>query len=94
MVSYAGRLTSLPEQTSRLEINEVRQALTFLPPEQCESLILVGASGFSYEEAAQICGMRGRHDLKVGCIARECDSRKFSPSTTPMISARTTRRAR
>jgi RNA polymerase sigma-70 factor, ECF subfamily len=53
---YAGRLTSLPEQTNRLEINEVRQALTFLPPEQCESLILVGASGFSYEEAAQICG--------------------------------------
>jgi RNA polymerase sigma-70 factor (ECF subfamily) len=53
---YAGRLTSLPEQTSRLEINEVRQALTFLPPEQCESLILVGAAGFSYEEAAQICG--------------------------------------
>jgi RNA polymerase sigma-70 factor (ECF subfamily) len=27
-----------------------------LPPEQRESLILVGASGFSYEEAAQICG--------------------------------------
>jgi RNA polymerase sigma-70 factor (ECF subfamily) len=23
---------------------------------KCESLILVGASGFSYEEAAQICG--------------------------------------
>jgi RNA polymerase sigma-70 factor (ECF subfamily) len=27
-----------------------------LPPEQRESLILVGASGCSYEEAAQICG--------------------------------------
>jgi RNA polymerase sigma-70 factor (ECF subfamily) len=27
-----------------------------LPPEQRESLILVGASGFSYEEAAHICG--------------------------------------
>jgi RNA polymerase sigma-70 factor, ECF subfamily len=27
-----------------------------LPSEQRESLILVGASGFSYEEAAQICG--------------------------------------
>jgi len=53
---YAEQLTSLPEQTSRLEINEFRQALKLLPPEQRESLILVGASGFSYDEAAQICG--------------------------------------
>jgi len=27
-----------------------------LPADQCEALLLVGASGFSYEEAAQICG--------------------------------------
>ena len=38
-----------------MEINEFREALKLLPPEQRESLILVGASGFSYEEAAQIC---------------------------------------
>ena len=54
--SYAEQLTSLPEQTSRLEIDEFRRALKLLPPEQRESLILVGASGFSYEEAAQISG--------------------------------------
>ena len=54
--SYADSLTSLPEQNSRLEIVEFRDALTLLPSEQRESLILVGASGFSYEEAAQICG--------------------------------------
>ena len=54
--SYAESLTSLPEQNSRLEIVEFRDALKLLPPEQRESLILVGASGFSYEEAAQICG--------------------------------------
>jgi RNA polymerase sigma-70 factor (ECF subfamily) len=53
---YAERLTSLPEQIGRLELNEFRRALTLLPPDQCESLILVGGSGFSYEEAAQICG--------------------------------------
>jgi RNA polymerase sigma-70 factor, ECF subfamily len=50
------QLTSLPEQTSRLEIDEFRQALKLLPPEQRESLILVGASGFSYDETALICG--------------------------------------
>jgi RNA polymerase sigma-70 factor, ECF subfamily len=54
--SYAETLTSLPEQNSRLEIVEFRKALKMLPSEQRESLILVGASGFSYEEAAQICG--------------------------------------
>jgi RNA polymerase sigma-70 factor, ECF subfamily len=54
--SYAETLTSLPEQNGRLEIVEFRDALKLLPSEQRESLILVGASGFSYEEAAQICG--------------------------------------
>jgi RNA polymerase sigma-70 factor, ECF subfamily len=54
--SYAETLTSLPEQDGRLEIVEFRGALKLLPSEQRESLILVGASGFSYEEAAQICG--------------------------------------
>jgi RNA polymerase sigma-70 factor, ECF subfamily len=53
---YAETLTSLPEQHGRLEIVEFRNALKLLPSEQRESLILVGASGFSYEEAAQICG--------------------------------------
>jgi RNA polymerase sigma-70 factor (ECF subfamily) len=54
--SYAEQLTSLPVQDSRLEIEEFRRALVLLPTDQRESLILVGASGFSYEEAAQICG--------------------------------------
>lgn len=60
--SYADSLTSLPEQNSRLEINEFREALKLLPPEQREALILVGGSGFSYEETAQIC------DCAVGTI--------------------------
>src|SRR5271155_4206384 len=54
--SYAESLTSLPDQTSHLEMNEFRKALELLPTDQRESLILVGASGFSYEEAAKICG--------------------------------------
>ena len=54
--SYAESLTSLPNQTSHLEMDEFRRALYLLPSDQRESLILVGASGFSYEEAAHICG--------------------------------------
>jgi RNA polymerase sigma-70 factor (ECF subfamily) len=53
--SYADTLKSQPEQGSRLEFNEFRAALDKLPPDQREALILVGASGFSYEEAAAIC---------------------------------------
>jgi RNA polymerase sigma-70 factor (ECF subfamily) len=52
----AANLKSQPEQPSRLEFDEFRTALAKLPPDQREALILVGASGFSYEEAAQICG--------------------------------------
>ena len=54
--SYAESLKSHPEQGSRLEFQEFRAALAKLPPDQREALILVGASGFSYEEAANICG--------------------------------------
>jgi RNA polymerase sigma-70 factor, ECF subfamily len=54
--SYAESLKSHPEQGSRLEFQEFRGALAKLPPDQREALILVGASGFSYEEAAHICG--------------------------------------
>ena len=54
--SYAETLKSQPEQTSRVEFEEFRTALNKLPDDQREALILVGASGFSYEEAAEICG--------------------------------------
>src|SRR6058998_2618636 len=54
--SYAERLKSQPEQTGRVEFLEFRAALGKLPADQREALILVGASGFSYEEAAEICG--------------------------------------
>jgi len=53
--SYAGRLKAQPEQGSRLDFEDFRTALAKLPPDQREALLLVGASGFSYEEAANIC---------------------------------------
>jgi RNA polymerase sigma-70 factor (ECF subfamily) len=53
---FAENLKTPPEQHSRLEFREFSQALTKVPADQREALILIGASGFSYEEAAQICG--------------------------------------
>jgi RNA polymerase sigma-70 factor (ECF subfamily) len=60
--SYAESLKSYPEQEGKVEFEELRQALKKLPPDQREALILIGASGFSYEEAAKIC------DCAVGTI--------------------------
>ena len=53
---HAESLKSHPEQHGRVEFEEFRTALAKLPSDQREALILVGASGFSYEEAADICG--------------------------------------
>jgi RNA polymerase sigma-70 factor, ECF subfamily len=58
----AESLKSPPDQQSHMEFEEFRVALAKLPPDQREALILVGASGFSYEEAAMIC------DCAVGTI--------------------------
>src|SRR5438045_3573335 len=54
--THAQSLQALPEQFARVEFDELRQALAKLPEDQREALVLVGASGFSYEEAANICG--------------------------------------
>ncbi len=52
----AARLVSTPAQHGHLDLADFRTALDELVPDQREALILVGASGFSYEEAAEICG--------------------------------------
>jgi RNA polymerase sigma-70 factor (ECF subfamily) len=53
---YAKTLKAQPAQNAHLEFEEFRAALDKLPQDQREALILVGASGFSYEDAAAICG--------------------------------------
>jgi RNA polymerase sigma-70 factor (ECF subfamily) len=48
-------LTSSPAQYGSLEFKELFTELAKLPLVQREVLLLVGASGFSYDEAAAIC---------------------------------------
>ena len=52
----AAQLVSAPGQMPNLELGDFRTALATLPEDQREAIILVGASGFSYEEAADIMG--------------------------------------
>lgn len=50
------RLAVHPSQHGSLDLKDFRGALEQLPEDQREAIILIGASGFSYEEAAEICG--------------------------------------
>lgn len=49
-------LVAVDDPEAPVALDELRQGLAMLPPEQREALILVGAGGFAYEEAADICG--------------------------------------
>jgi RNA polymerase sigma-70 factor (ECF subfamily) len=53
--SIVGRLAVHPGQDGYMDLQDFRNALVDLPADQREALVLVGASGFSYEEAAAIC---------------------------------------
>ncbi len=48
-------LVAVDDPEAPVALDELRQALNTLPEEQREALILVGAGGFAYEEAAEIC---------------------------------------
>jgi RNA polymerase sigma-70 factor (ECF subfamily) len=53
---FTENLAQHPSQYGSLDMQDFKKALEKLPEEQREAIILVGASGFSYEEAAEICG--------------------------------------
>ncbi len=56
------KLAVHPSQHGQLDLQDFRSALEQLPEDQREAIILIGASGFSYEEAAEIC------DCAIGTI--------------------------
>jgi RNA polymerase sigma-70 factor, ECF subfamily len=70
---FIERLSQRAAQPGHVDLQDLAAALDRLEPAQREALILVGAEGFSYDEAAQICGVavgtiksrvnRGRHRL-------------------------------
>jgi len=49
-------LVAADDPEAPVALDEMRLAMGMLPSEQREALILVGAGGFAYEEAADICG--------------------------------------
>ncbi|MBO6602672.1 MAG: RNA polymerase sigma factor [Roseicyclus sp.] len=55
--AFTEGLAEKPAHDGHLNLTDFRKAFIQLPDEQRETLILVGASGFSYEEAADMCGV-------------------------------------
>lgn len=94
----ANRLLAAPASQDRhIELADMQRALLHLPQPQREALILVGAGGFAYEEAAEICGCavgtiksrvaRGRAALEQLLDHGQLPSRrehKTDPSTTTL----------
>lgn len=52
----AAQLSVHAPQAGHMDMLDFQKAFSVLPEEQREALILIGAEGFSYEEAALMCG--------------------------------------
>jgi RNA polymerase sigma factor (sigma-70 family) len=94
----ADRILSAPAgQDKIIELADVHRALQFLPQAQREALILVGAGGFSYDEAADICGVavgtiksrvaRGRIALEAVLDNNLLPSRRYADTEESALDA-------
>lgn len=88
----ASKLLAAPASQDRhIELSDLQRALLHLPQPQREALILVGAGGFAYEEAAEICGCavgtiksrvaRGRVALETLMTEGKLPSRREQPTS-------------
>ena len=96
----ANKILAAPASQDRhVDLGDLQRALLHLPQPQREALILVGAGGFAYEEAAEICGCavgtiksrvaRGRVALEQLMSGGALPSRRehqFDPDTTVLQS--------
>ncbi|WP_424982576.1 sigma-70 family RNA polymerase sigma factor [Maritalea sp. S77] len=60
--AFTDSLSTHAAQQGSMDLRDFQKALGQLPDDQREAIVLVGASGLSYEEAAKIC------DCAVGTI--------------------------
>ncbi|WP_349363767.1 MAG: sigma-70 family RNA polymerase sigma factor [Roseitalea porphyridii] len=82
-------LATHPEQSGMLDLEDMKKALQLLPDDQREAIILVGASGMSYEEAAAVCGCAigtvksrvSRARTKLAEILKVDDSSDYGPDS-------------
>jgi len=100
---FSANLASKPDHDGRLALKDFENAFAKLPDEQREALVLVGASGFSYEEAAEMCNCavgtiksranRGRAKLAELLQLDESDSMELTDQSTMAVLAANARSA-
>lgn len=93
--NMAATLSQKPEHDGKLALADFDAAFAKLPVEQREALILVGGSGFSYEEAAQTCGVavgtiksrvnRGRNRLSELMQINDGDALELTDKATMAV---------
>lgn len=96
--SFAASLGVHPEQTGHLDLADMQRALSKLPFDQREALILVTASDMSYEEAAAVCGVAvgtiksrvNRARARLSVLLQIKDAAEYGPdaATQAIIAAR------
>ncbi|MBT9382647.1 RNA polymerase sigma factor [Pseudooceanicola sp. CBS1P-1] len=96
---FAASLSEKPAHDGRLQLADFKRAFNQLPDEQREALVLVGALGASYEEAAATCGVavgtiksranRGRAKLAELLDLDENEAMELTdPATMAVVSSR------
>jgi RNA polymerase sigma-70 factor, ECF subfamily len=91
----AARLATKPDHDGRMALSDLQAAMALLPAEQREALILVGAMGFSIDEAAETCGCapgtiksranRGRRALALHLGLAENEGMDLTDSATMAV---------
>ena len=79
-------------QSSRMDLLDFTNALETLPEDQREALLLIGAEGFSYEDAALMCGcavgtIKSRVNRARTKLAEMLDVEEQTQSTSSQLSA-------
>jgi RNA polymerase sigma-70 factor (ECF subfamily) len=95
------QIAEKPSHDGRLALADFRRAFEKLPDEQREALILVGAEGFSYEDAAAMChcavgtiksrANRGRRKLAELLALDENEAMEMTDQATLAVIARNPR---
>ncbi|SMX48713.1 RNA polymerase sigma factor [Maliponia aquimaris] len=90
--SMGERLATKPDHDGRLAMRDFHTAFAQLPDTQREALVLIGAQGMAYEEAAEVCGVavgtmksrvgRGRAKLAELMMLSEDDALELTDAVT------------
>nr|WP_325252885.1 RNA polymerase sigma factor [Amylibacter sp.] len=92
---FTETLSVKPDHDGRMQLGDFKKAFETLPDEQREALVLVGASGFTYEETAAMTGVaigtvksrvnRGRERLAEILQLAEGDPMELTDSATMAV---------